>query len=85
MKCAHLQWVTNQYTKPECKGMKIFGVTDYTTLKLGYQKVLRSDGQTDGSDPLIDLRFAKATQVKQRACYFELPQSLLRDTLVAPR
>ena len=40
---AHLQYVNNNKAKFELKGMKSFGVTDYT--KLGTPKMLRMDGQ----------------------------------------
>ena len=33
MKCAHLQYVNKHYAKFEKKGMKTFGVTDYTNLE----------------------------------------------------
>ena len=37
---------------------------NYRLHKLGTPKVLRTDVRTDGVDPLLDLCFPKATQVK---------------------
>ena len=47
---AHLQYVNNHYTKFERKGMKTFGVTDYTNLV-----PLKCCRRRDGVDPLLDL------------------------------
>ena len=44
---AHLQYVYNHEAKFECKGMKTFGVTDYTNL-VPPKCCGRTDGQTDG-------------------------------------
>ena len=38
--------------------------------QIGIPKVLRMDEGTNGDDPLLDLHFAKATQVKYRLCTF---------------
>ena len=67
MKCAqiggaHLQCVNNHYTKFEYKGLKTFGVPDYT--KLHPKSVV--DGRTDRwSGPSTRPAFAKATKVKR--------------------
>ena len=56
---AHLQLVNYYHAKFEYKIMKtIFKIT-----QTRHQKVLRTEGQTDGVDPLLDPRFAKVTQV----------------------
>ena len=52
----------NQYAKFEYKGIKTFGVTHYKNK--APQKCCRWTERWDGMDPLVDLRFAKATEVK---------------------
>ena len=73
--------MNNQYAKFEYKGMKAFGVTDYTNLapqKCCRQTNGRTDEQTNGektdeqtdgrSGPTTGPAFAKATQVKNEMC-----------------
>ena len=43
--------------------MKTFGATDYTNKAPQNLEDGQAHRQTDGVDPLIDLRFAKGTQV----------------------
>ena len=53
---AHLQCMNNHWAKFEYKGMKTFGVTDYTNLR--YPKSV-ADRLTDGVDPVLDLLLLK--------------------------
>ena len=61
---ALLQYVYNHLAKFECKGIKTFGVTDYTNL-VPLKCCGQTGRQTEGwSGPTTKPAFAKVTQVK---------------------